>query len=192
MKQIDSLVSMCIQKEYVASEDEQWLRYAIEKRIASLCAFVPLVIVGLLIADSATVLSFFITFWLLRTRTNGFHAKSISRCIIYSILGEVFFLKVLPMVWNRIIAFVSLVVSLILIWLFAPYNHRNIDLSSKEIDACAKSAKWRLSVLIFALSILHLCKQDQFVEGILLGIVMTASTLVMAYCSQKTISSKSV
>lgn len=186
MKLIDSFVEMCIQKEYVSQDEAQWLRYALEKRITSTIVFVPLIIIGLLIAEPASLLTFLITFFLLRTRTNGFHARSIGRCLLYSILGEVFFLRVLPMVWNDMVAFVALTMSFILIWTLAPYNHPNMDLSSEEVAACAKSAKERLSMLCLALVVLYVWKQYQIALGILWGIVMTASTLVMAYCIKET------
>lgn len=185
MKPIDSFVGLCIQKEYVSQDEVPWLRYALERRIVSLTAFVVLLIIGLLIATPATLLAFLITFCALRSRTNGYHAKSVGRCLCYSILGEVFFLRVLPNVWNDVFALVVLAVSIILIWFFAPYNHPNMELSPEEVIACAKSAKWRLSTLIFALSILYAMQQYQLALGVILGIVMTASTLIMAYCSQK-------
>lgn len=185
MKQIDYFVGICIQKEYVSQDEAEWLRYALEKRIVTVIGFAPLLILGFKIANPATVIGFFVAFCSLRTRTNGFHAKSVSRCLLYSIVGEVFFLEALPMVWNNIIAFVALTVSGALIWFFAPYNHPNMDLSSEEVNACAKSAKWRLSMLLFVMSILCVKRQNRLALGILLGIVMAASTLAMAYCLQK-------
>lgn len=179
MKPIDSFVGKCIQKEYVSADEAQWLRYALEKRITSLTAFVPLLIIGLLIADPATVLAFIITFCSLRTRTNGYHAKSVGGCLLYSIFVELFFLKVLPTLWNDTIAFAVLLTSTIIIWFLAPYNHPNMNLSAIEIAACARSAKRRLSTFVFLLSILCILQQEQLAEGILLGIAMTALTLAL-------------
>lgn len=176
------LVELCAKKGYVSQDNVAWLRYALEKRIASLVAFIPLLILGLLIANPATVLSFLFSFILLRTRTNGFHAKTIGRCLLYSILAELFFLKVLPLAWNNIVSFIALVLSIVLIWFLAPYGHPNMNLSSAEVTVCAKSAKCRLITLVFILSALYIWKQKEFAIGILLGILMTATTLVMAYC----------
>lgn len=180
MKPIDSFVGMCIQKEYVSQDEAQWLRYALEKRITSTIVFVPLAIIGLLIANPASLFTFLITFLLLRTRTNGFHARSVGRCLLYSILGEVFFLRLLPTLWNEIIAFIALTMSIMLIWAYAPYNHPNMDLSSEEVVACARSAKLRLSILVLALCVFYILRQPQLAEGIRMGIILTASTLVMA------------
>lgn len=184
---IDTLVGICIQKGYVSQDEAPWLRYALERRIVFLIAFVILLIIGLLITTTTTLLAFLITFCSLRSRTNGFHAKSVGGCLFYSILGEIFYLRVLPNIWNDVFAFFALAVSIKLIWFFAPYNHPNMDLSPEEVIACAKSAKWRVSTLIFVLSVLDALQQYQLAQGIVLGIVMTASTLVMAYCSQKII-----
>lgn len=178
---------MCMQKGYVSQDEAPWLRYALEKRIVTAIGFVPLLILGIMISNPATVIGFFAAFCSLRARTNGFHAKSVGRCFLYSILGEVFSLKALPMVWNEIAALITLIGSCALIWFFAPYNHPNMDLSSEEVNACAKSAKRRLSMLILALIALYVRKQHQFALGVFLGIVMTASTLAMAYCLQKTL-----
>lgn len=186
MKQIDSLVGACIQKGYVTQEKAPWLRYALERRITTLVTFTLLLIIGLLITDPATLLAFFISFCSLRSRTNGFHARSFGRCFLDSLLGEVFYLGALPMLWNDTIAFAALIVSIMIIWVLAPYNHPSMDLSPKEVIACARSAKFRLSVLVFALSVLHVLKQEQLAKGGMLGVAMTASTLAMAYCSPKT------
>ena len=186
MKPVDSFVGMCVHREYLSQDEAQWLRYALERRIISITTFIPLAIIGCLITDPSTVLAFFITFCTLRTRTNGFHAKSVSRCFLYSLLGELLFLNVLPSVWNDIIAFIALTASGLLIWFLAPFNHPNMNFSSEEVNACAKSAKERLSMLFFTLVVLYVWKQHQLALGILLGIVMTASTLIIAYCSQKT------
>lgn len=179
MKPIDSFVGMCIQKEYVSQDEAQWLRYALEKQITSTVVFVPLLIIGLLITNLSSLLAFFITFFSLRTRTNGFHAKSVGRCLLYSILGEVFFLRVLPTIWNETIAFIATSMSIVLIWVHAPYNHPSMDLSPEEVVACAKSAKLRLSILVFSLCVFYTWRLEQLAEGILLGIIMTASTLAM-------------
>lgn len=184
MRLIDSFVGMCIEKDYISQENAEWLQYALEKRIATVVCFVPLLILGFIISSPATVIGFLATFYLLRTRTNGFHAKSIYSCLICSILAEVLFLKVLPSIWNNTIAFLTLTISIMLIWFYAPYNHPAMHLTSGEVSACAKSVKKRLCVLMVLLGVLCVQNMHQFALGILLGIVMTSATLVMAYCLQ--------
>ena len=172
-----------MKKGYVSQDKAPWLRYALEKRVITLITLVPLIILGLLIAPPATCIGFFIAFYSLRTYTNGYHAKSVGKCFLYSMLGEFFFLKIFPLVLNNITSVISLSVAIILIWILAPYNSTNMNLSSTEAAACAKSAKLRLSLLLLLIVLLGRT-QSILAQGILLGIVMTASLLGMAYILQ--------
>ena len=90
MRLVSSFVEMCTEKNYISQKNAEWLRYALEKRIATVTCLVPLLILGFLIANPATVICFFGAFYLLRTRTNGFHAKSIGRCFFYPCLEKFF------------------------------------------------------------------------------------------------------
>lgn len=140
-----------------------------------------MLIIGSLISSPAITVSFYISFCLLRSQTNGFHAKSFGGCFILSILTEVFFLGILPRIWNKAVATVLLITAIILIFILAPYNHPNLDLSPEELAECARSAKRRLSALVLLLIALHVLQLDQLASGILVGIVMVAVTLTLAY-----------
>ena len=54
-------------------------------------------------------------------------------------------------------------------------------LSAEESAACAKSAKKQLLILIVLLTILHATQFNQLAIGVLLGIVMVAEMLILAY-----------
>lgn len=182
MRQVDTFVEMCIEENYVSQEKAEWLRYALEKRIMMVMGFTVLLFFGFIMARPATVIGFLAAFCLLRTRTNGYHAKSVHRCLIYSIIGEVIFLKILPIVWNNTICYIILFISFLLIWFLAPYNHPDMSLSSDEVIACAKSAKKRLCLLLFVLTALYAQKQYSLMQGAVLGIAMAASSLAIPYC----------
>lgn len=100
--------------------------------------------------------------------------------LIYNRMSRVFIAlkayRVIPI--NVILLFFN-----ILIWLLAPYSSTNMNLSSTEAAACAKSAKLRLSLLLLLIVLLGRT-QSNLAQGILLGIVMTASLLGMAYILQ--------
>ena len=185
MKQIDILVDRYLQEGYVSQDEAPWLRYALEKRIITLIAFVPLLILGFSIANPATVIGFFSSFCFLRVYTNGYHAKSVGRCIFYSALGEILFLRFIPQGWNKLVLSVALIASFAVIWFLAPYNHPDMKLSQEEIIACARSSKCRLNILLLTLFILYVYRQWELALGVLLGIFMVASLLVLAYCVQK-------
>lgn len=181
MKPIDSFTNRCIDRGYITQEEAPWLHYGIEKRITAFIISIPMLIVGIWIASPEMAISFYISFCLLRSRTNGFHAKSFGGCFILSILAEVFFLGILPHVWNDIVATALLIASTIAIYILTPYNHPNMNLSSEELVECARSAKRRLFALILFLAVMHILQFNQLATGVLLGIVMVAVTLTFAY-----------
>lgn len=181
MKYIGTLVDICIAKGYITQDQAPWLYYGIEKRVTTILVSIPMLIVGSLVSTPAMAVAFYISFCSLRTRTNGFHAKTLAGCLILSVISEIFFLGILPCILNDNVAISLLIISIIPIFFLAPYNHPNMALSAEESMACAKSAKKRLLILILLLIILYVMQLKQFVTGILLGIVMAALTLVLAY-----------
>ncbi len=181
MKPIDSFTNMCIDNGYITQEQAPWLHYGIEKRITTLLISIPMLIVGSLFSSPVMAVSFYFSFCFLRSRTNGFHAKSFGGCLILSILTEAFSLGVLSRVWNETIASASLIASTISIYTLAPYNHPNMDLSPEEVVECARSAKRRLFALLLFLVVMHILQFNQMATGILLGIVVVAVTLTFAY-----------
>lgn len=181
MKPIDSFTNLCLNNGYITQEQALWLRYGLEKRISTFLISIPMLIVGSWISSPVMAVSFYTSFCLLRSRTNGIHAKSFGGCFILSILTEVVFLGVLPRFWNNVVAIVLLIASTISIYFLAPYNHPNMDLSSEELVECARSAKRRLFALILFLVVMRILQFNQLAAGVLLGIVMVAVTLTFAY-----------
>lgn len=181
MKYIGTLVDRCIAKGYITQDQAPWLYYGIEKRVTTILIAIPMLIIGSLVSTPAMAIAFYVSFYLLRSRTNGLHAKTLLGCLIHSILSEVFFLGILPYILDEAIAISLLILSAISIFYLAPYSHPNMGLSVQEATACAKSAKRRLITLILLLIALYIMQLSQFSTGILLGIVMTAVMLVLAY-----------
>lgn len=181
MKLVGALVDKCIIRGYITQEQAPWLYYGIEKRLTTILISIPMLIIGSLVSTPAMAIAFYIGFYFLRSRINGLHAKTLAGCLILSIISEIIFLGILPCILNDTASISLLIISIISIFILAPYNHPNIALSAAESTACAKSAKKRLLILVLLLIILHKVQLEQFITGILLGIVMAALTLVLAY-----------
>lgn len=181
MKYIGTLVDVCIAKGYITLDQAPWLYYGIEKRVTTILISIPMLIIGSLASTPAMSIAFYISFCSLLARTNGLHAKTLAGCLILSIISEILFLGIIPFILNANVAISLLIISIISIAVLAPYNHPNIDLSDEESTACAKSARIRLIILILLLIILYAMQLEQLATGILLGIVMAAVTLVLAY-----------
>ena len=169
MKPIDFFTKMCVDNGYITHEQAPWLHYGIEKRITTLLISIPMIIVGSLISTPSMAVSFYISFYLLRSRTNGFHASSFGGCFVLSLLTEIFFLGVLPRIWDEAVATALLIASIISIFILAPYNHPNMDLSSEERLECARSSKRRLLALILTQTVMYTFHLNELATGILLG-----------------------
>ena len=181
MKQIELIVDSCVSKGYITHELAPWLHYGIERRILALVISAPMLLIGSVISSPEMSISFYISFYFLRSRTNGSHAKTPGRCLLLSIIGELIFLGLLSRVWNISLAIILLMPSVVSIIFLAPFNHPNMNLSTDEISGCRKSARRRLVVLLGLLIVFHVIQQDQLVTGISLGVVMVATMLTFAY-----------
>lgn len=126
-------------------------------------------------------LSFIISFDLLRTTTNGWHARSFVLCLMCSIVGECVFLGVFSHLWNPVPSLFGLILSAAIIWKYAPYNHPNMNLSTEEIMACRRAARKRLVFLIICSIVFRFLSVGELSCGIDLGILQVAIMLILAY-----------
>lgn len=181
MKKVEVFVTGCIDRGYITAEKAPWLQYALEKRITSLTALIPLLLIGTMISSLPETIAFYFGFFKIRRYTNGVHASSFIKCLFWSVISESIFLGLLPQVVTPVSGTVLLLVSGILIWSLAPYNHPNILLSSKEVAACAASAKKSSVQLTVVISVLCICGFEYLAAGVLLGYVMAATMLLIAY-----------
>lgn len=181
---IDMVVQKCVKEEYITQERAPWLRYAIEKKLSSILISIPFLLFGLLLSKPGTALAFYIGFCFLRERTSGMHAKTIAGCFLLSLLFEYLFLGVLfwrlSMGWIVFLAIISSVV----IYLYAPYDHPSMGFSSKERQICSHKAKIRLLVIILLSILFFLLGQHTITSGLCLSIAMAALLLVFAYITK--------
>ena len=63
MKQISSLVDMCIAKGYITQDQAPWLYYGIEKRVTTILVSIPMIIIGSLVATPAMAIAFYVSFF---------------------------------------------------------------------------------------------------------------------------------
>lgn len=82
---------------------------------------------------------------------------------------------------NPIMNIFILLVSLIVVYKWAPYNHPAMQLSKAEILACRKSARIRIVCLTVLGLICNALNYSMLAEGITLGIALAAFLLCLAY-----------
>lgn len=79
--QMSFLEQYCIDNNILPPEDFPWLRYGIEKRLLSIAGIVISVTLASALSDPYTAISFCGSFYYLRSRTNGYHAKTVRSCL---------------------------------------------------------------------------------------------------------------
>ena len=171
---------------YVTKEQSPWLCYALERRISTLFVAIPFVIIGALVSPFETAISFLGSFCFLRDSANGFHAHTVWGCFAVSIIFEFLFLCVFLQLLSLSVAIIALILAVISILGLAPYNDPNIHLSAEEIIACKKSTRIRLAVLLLLIASMFITGNTKIAEGITLGVLMSAFSLIIANLNIKT------
>lgn len=185
MKWIDLFCSYCLKMGYVTEDRIPWLRYAIQKKFVVFLIAIPFLIAGVLLSSISTACAFLFSFYFLRVRTNGFHAKNIWSCFFISLVSEIIFLGILPYIMDNSHMTGLLFLSAIYIWVASPAKCANFVLTDNEIKACAIGAKIRMLIIVSAWLIFHTLNNTQISEGLAFGMIMTACGLAAAKINYK-------
>lgn len=175
----------CVNKEIISCEELDWLVYGLEKRITTAIVAIAFFLIGLKVAAMPTVISFLLCFYFLRVRTNGYHANSFIGCLMFSLILELFFLVVLlPLLKSSMLVCLN-ILSLVIIFVFAPFTSENMHLDKEEFAASRKTSRIRISLLSGIATILYALGVAEIGKGITLGNTMTALLLIIAYIKEK-------
>ena len=178
---LDRIVNFCLDKEIVKPDNAEWFRYGLERRLTTLFVGIPFVVLGCLISNIQTAIAYFLSFFYLRTYMNGYHAKTVFRCLFSSLVLEILFLGVFSRLINSEISLIAMSFCLVVSFTIAPYNHPNMHLSENELAASKQKVRFR-SVMIAAILLLSWLTGLNFVtKGIALGSAMAGCLLCFAY-----------
>ena len=176
-----AICAYCIQHTIIDPKDEAWLRYGIEKRLSTAVIMFPFFILSLVLSDLPSTLSFLIAYKLLRGKASGYHANTVTGCLVISLSLEFLFLAGLYPSLSFKIALACNFFSCIAIFILAPYDHPNMGLEFEEKQALQRSSK----ISVLSLSVLSIaCYTFGFIsiaKGLSTGVAMAAFSLCLAY-----------
>lgn len=175
----------CVEKRIIDQQELDWLVYGLEKRITTIVTAMFFMLIGIHLANMLSVFAFMSSFYFLRVRTNGYHANSFIACLIFSLLLELLFLKLMLPALNVFVFLFLNTVSFFIIFFFAPFANCNMHLDEDEFRACRKTSRIRISVLSTISVLLHIFGKFDVSKGITLGSTMTALLLVIAYIKKE-------
>lgn len=182
---LDWFTNYCINNQLISKDSEVWFRYGLEKKLCTLIVLVPFAIIAVRISGFWTALFFITSFFYLRSRTNGYHAKTHLGCFTGSLLLELFFLMVIEPILDAIWVLVLVSITVMVVFALAPYNHPMMNLDDHEYAACKRAARIRCILLaLFCFGCL-LCGFHNTADGITLGCAMTSALLVFAKITER-------
>ncbi len=171
----------CVQQGIIQKEQLPWFIYGLAKRLSSFLVSIPFFIISLYCTSLECTFSFFAAFYLLRRRTNGYHAQSACACLCISLLLEILLLSIVNSLFSGYFFLFCVTSSIVLICKLAPFNHPNMNYTEDEIAACRSSAHLYTYILTFLSSVTYVTGLHELAKGLVLGITMTAVLLCMAY-----------
>ena len=179
-KLVNEITEKLVACEVVDRCDAEWFSYAVQKKLISLISGSAFLIIGVMSTELSTVAAYLGSFYFLRTRTNGYHAKTFILCLLYSLALELAMLYLLLPELNTFWVFALNAVCTVCVFLLAPVNDRSIHLNAAELKACKRSGRARMLLLDALLIAAYLLSVDSIVNGLTLGNTMTALLLVIA------------
>ena len=182
-KLIIKIVNYLIKCEVVSEDMREIHIYSVEVMLEKLLCYTTLLLLSWINHNILQTVVFIIVFFSLRNWTGGFHAKKYMYCYFGTV--AIYFgvsRGMIPvMMTNRHMLLLIVATSIITIFLGAPVNHPNLQLSSEEIQICKKSA--RKLIIFISITVGVLIKLNiisEYVSYIVAGIGMDAGLLLIA------------
>jgi len=182
---LDWFTNYCISNTLISKDNEAWFRYGLEKRLCTLVVLIPFAVIAIYLSGLWTAISYIVSFFYLRSQTNGYHAKTHWGCFVVSLLLELFFLMVIEPMLNVIWVLVLVGLAALVVFLLAPYNHPMMNLDDQEYTACMKTARIRCILLVISCYTCVFFGLHEIAEGISLGCVMTSTLLILAKITER-------
>lgn len=157
--------------------------YGVEIILGKILNYSTLIILALCNQNLIPIIFFMFVFFCLRGRTGGFHASRRINCYMGTIIMFFLVAKVVAPLINLNSGLMVLIVliSNVVIFLFAPINHPNLELSSEEIIICKNTSRWmvilfsNIAIMLKGLGIIPEC-----MSYMVAGIGVDAGLLIFA------------
>lgn len=177
------LTQTCLSRGLVDESYAEWLTYSIEKRLTTLSTLFLLCLIGFFGFGWKSTLSFSVFFLLIRKYTNGYHATTYNKCLLLSLLMEVFILAVVFNIYHIGWALPLIIaVSDVLIWYIAPVNTTGIHWSDRELKSVKTTVHWLLLLLnIFSILLIRFQIAPLILQGLSAALAADAITLFIYY-----------
>lgn len=182
---ISRIISLCVSKRIICEDEAVWFRYGIEKRFLTFAVGIPFGILAVFLTKLSTAISFYFTFYWIRSKSNGFHASSVKSCLLISLSLEILFCAVVYRFLNIGIMILCAVCGVISVFVLAPLKNSNLPMTNDERKIVKWQVRHRILTLTVAMALTYQLGWVEISKGISLGIAMASFMLCLPYIIQK-------
>lgn len=178
---VDKIISILFKYKIIHEENEAWVRYGLYRRLSTLFVFIPFFLLAVVLTDVYCASSFICGFFFMRSKTNGYHAKSFILCFTYSLLLELIFLLLIYPLLTPVVCYIVSILCALNIFFLAPFNHPNMNYSATELRACRVQARIRVLLCQIIIIVAQMLRLESVSKGLTLAIALVAFMLTIAY-----------
>ena len=166
MNTLSNYLTRClISNNIVEKEEEEEYVYGFQIIFGKLLSYTTLIFLSLYYEVLIPGLIFMGVFFSMRGRTGGYHARTSLRCYFATVVTYLVVVQVgAPVLVGREhVSIIISMVSVVIVFVFAPINHPNLMLDGQEIQVCRQSSRWLVSMvagciwIAYALPIRRIC-----------------------------------
>lgn len=117
---VQKITDYCVVHNIVTADQAPWFRYGIAKRLSTLLVSIPLFAIAIFLTSFEASAVYYLSFALIRRRTNGYHARSWLNCLFVSMAIVALFLGIIYPILTPIVSFWIGTACIILVFILAP------------------------------------------------------------------------
>lgn len=139
-----------ITNKIIDIEERDIYIYGIELLISTLLTSISILILAFFIGELVSAVIFLLIHFLLKSYTGGYHANYYYQCYIYSILNFIILIIAktrILLAYKPVVALALLVISIMIIFKYAPVTNKNNPKTEEEISRNKKIARKRVLLL---------------------------------------------
>lgn len=180
---VEKLISTLEESGAMKAEDRELVKQGLTNLLATTLWFITIAVLGMVFGAVIEAFIFFLFFYFLRTFSGGYHCKSSKNCYILSVLSLVSILLLInhtPESSIGLISVISTLISIPVIFQFAPVEARTKPLDAEEKVQFRKKALSHLAVEILLMIILLSIGQLKLGFIVSIAISLSAFLIIVA------------
>ena len=176
------ITNIMIEQDIIHSHEKEWCQYILEKWLLEICGYSLIILAGFINKCIIETLIFMITFLSMRKRTGGYHTERACTCMALSFMITCSLpagLKYIQQM-SDISKFIILLFISLIIYLFAPINHPNMNMSVEEIKGNKILAYRNYLVFVFAILFSDVFGAHKVSNSIIYGLILSSISILIA------------